>query len=567
MQDHGGYAMSLVQNTFSIYPSANYRLSQQKVLQSMSFLSSGKKLTRPGDGPAEFGIAQNFRYQINNSSEAMLNIQNARGMIASASSWLQNTQEILTRMGELATAAADGSKNQGDRENLDLEFQQLKNEIARIASDAKYNGVQVAGRDAILTFDKEENTFRFAQPDGSQQYTLPKAILSGISSVNGIDYKFSSTQPYTLSGDGCFVFYIDDDAALNRYEINTGVVTHGQSALTAAKSGLEVDNTGRLWYLTENTGGSAYTLRLQDVEAWETDTTPIDAASIEDIQLQEFKVYNERIYYYDTEDQFVSRNLLDINDKKVLFDNTTASVPINTNTGKFAFSESGQLVVDEIDGEPGVLRVTNLNTGKFARVEVGESAEITQVRMSADGNRVVYLDTADQSIRSFDIHPGEQPEIINALPNTLMQNVDGYAGVSLDGVAHRSNFLLQNGPNYNQSSVVNGGDVRLYTLGLLNSDIKTIESADSSLSQISQALDRVSLQMAKIGSQDSRLGYTYLSLDEYQANISNSESLLRDVNVAEETSKLAMHQLLNEINLSLLQKASQLPRVALRLLQ
>ena len=557
--------MSVIRNALSIYPALNYRKSQQSLLTSMARLSSGKKITQPGDAPAEFGIAENFKYQIQGSEQAMLNIQNTQGMIDTSDSWLQATQDILRRMSELSISAVDGSKTDGDRANLDLEYQQLKKEIARIADEAQYNGIQIAGRDNILTFDRGEKTFRFSQIDGTQQYTLPNYVLSGLSSVNAVNYNFSSTNEYSLSEDGRYIFYIDSNDQLSRYEINTGLLLASGNVASVSAMALEVDNTGRLWYLTpiSDTVSTVYSLKLQDINSWTSAQGSINAEAINNITSKDFKIYNDRIYYYSSTNNFTSRSILEVGDEKVLLHNSSLDTQINV-SGIFAFDESGRFTVDEM--EPGVLRVMNLKTSLWTQVDLGDSVDITNVALSSDSNEIVYTDANSKSIRLIKIATGDQPTVVNSSPFTIAESLSGFAGVSLDGGAHRSNFVVQNGPDYDQFSHVVGGDVRLYTLGLLDGNVKTIKAGSKSIELVADAINKVSLQRSKLGSEQSRLTYTYKALGEYSSNISAATSLITDVNFAEESAKLSVAQMANQINISLMQRSSQLSQVALQLL-
>lgn len=557
--------MSVIRNALSIYPALNYRKSQQSLLTSMARLSSGKKITQPGDASAEFGIAENFKYQIQGSEQAMLNIQNTQGMIDTSDSWLQATQDILRRMSELSISAVDGSKTDGDRANLDLEYQQLKKEIARIADEAQYNGIQIAGRDNILTFDRGEKTFRFSQIDGTQQYTLPNYVLSGLSSVNAVNYNFSSTNEYSLSEDGRYIFYIDSNDQLSRYEINTGLLLASGNVASVSAMALEVDNTGRLWYLTpiSDTVSTVYSLKLQDINSWTSAQGSINAEAINNITSKDFKIYNDRIYYYSSTNNFTSRSILEVGDEKVLLHNSSLDTQINV-SGIFAFDESGRFTVDEM--EPGVLRVMNLKTSLWTQVDLGDSVDITNVALSSDSNEIVYTDANSKSIRLIKIATGDQPTVVNSSPFTIAESLSGFAGVSLDGGAHRSNFVVQNGPDYDQFSHVVGGDVRLYTLGLLDGNVKTIKAGSKSIELVADAINKVSLQRSKLGSEQSRLTYTYKALGEYSSNISAATSLITDVNFAEESAKLSVAQMANQINISLMQRSSQLSQVALQLL-
>ena len=92
------------------------RQAADALYTSMGKLSSGERISRPGDAPADFGISEMLRYQIRNSNEAKRNIENARNMLSSADTWMQATSDILSRMAELSISAVDSSKSLQDRD-------------------------------------------------------------------------------------------------------------------------------------------------------------------------------------------------------------------------------------------------------------------------------------------------------------------------------------------------------------------------------------------------------------------------------------------------------------------
>jgi flagellin len=121
----------------------NYTQNVASMRSSMEKMSSGLRINSPGDDPAGLAISERMRTQIRNSSMAAQNIQNKLGYIQTADSWLQKIHDILGRMGELSVAANDGTKTDDDRANLQEEFQQMQQEIARITTGdtaaGKYN--------------------------------------------------------------------------------------------------------------------------------------------------------------------------------------------------------------------------------------------------------------------------------------------------------------------------------------------------------------------------------------------------------------------------------------------
>ena len=118
----------------------NYASSVQNMRDSMGKLSSGLRINTAADDPAGLAMSERMRAQIRGSSMAAQNIQNAQAYMRTADSWMQKIHDMLHRMNELAVSANDGTKTQVDRDNLQVEFEQMQEEITRITSGALARG-------------------------------------------------------------------------------------------------------------------------------------------------------------------------------------------------------------------------------------------------------------------------------------------------------------------------------------------------------------------------------------------------------------------------------------------
>jgi flagellin len=94
----------------------------------------------------------------------------------------------------------------------------------------------------------------------------------------------------------------------------------------------------------------------------------------------------------------------------------------------------------------------------------------------------------------------------------------------------------------------------------------TASTSLAALSTIDNALQTISTQRAKYGASMNRLQVTTDAIQTMRVNLSASNSRIRDVDVAEETSKLASTQVIAQAGVSVLAQANQLPQMALRLL-
>ncbi|MCB1135394.1 MAG: flagellin [Chlamydiia bacterium] len=528
---------------------------------SMRRLSSGHRITGPGDAPADYGIAENLQYQIRNSQTAQRNLEDARNYLHTADAWLQSSHDILHRMAELATSAGDGSKGQDDLHALETEFEQLKEELRRIASQASFNGVNVAGRDQMLAYDQDRETFFFSQLDGGEAYYLEHKVASGIQGNNAADFLYDPAKAFTKSADGRYVFYVDSNDNLVKFDIEAGNLT--RDTVDSEDKGVEVDNQGRLWYASETAAGSGvYALAQMNVDTWTQDTTLISSSDITDMGSKEFKIYENRIYYLDSSDNVVSRSLTEPGEVKIEMASTEHS--FTTTLGQFAISADGLYVADV--SAAGIVRVTNLETQVGNTINVGAAVTIADLTFSSDGGEILFTDSATGNIHRLELRLGDTPTFGSSLRLHLATGASGFSGLSLDGGSHRARIRLQQGPDGGQVSFLSAGDVRLQALGLSRIKMGDPDSAKAALKAVQQATHRVGLQRSTIGGQLSRLEKAHTAMGAYIDNVSMAESSLRDADMARDSSEMAAWQVQQQASLAIMAQANVQSQNVLRLL-
>ena len=97
-------------------------------------------------------------------------------------------------------------------------------------------------------------------------------------------------------------------------------------------------------------------------------------------------------------------------------------------------------------------------------------------------------------------------------------------------------------------------------------DGRTRDNATSLITAIDNALGSISSSRATLGAAQNRLQHTIANLGTTSENLSASNSRIRDVDVATESSNMAKNQVLEQAGVSVLAQANQLPQLALKLL-
>jgi flagellin len=131
----------------------NVNTSMGKTLEK---LSSGLRINRAGDDAAGLAISEKMRGQIKGLDMAVKNSQDAISLIQTAEGALTETHSILQRMRELAVQAASDTNINVDREQIQAEIDQLREEIDRIARTTEFNTMKL--------LDGKLESFR-AKPD------------------------------------------------------------------------------------------------------------------------------------------------------------------------------------------------------------------------------------------------------------------------------------------------------------------------------------------------------------------------------------------------------------------
>ncbi|MFC2150734.1 flagellin [Calditrichota bacterium] len=132
---------TIVHNILSMNSQRAIYRTQMKMDQAVQRLSTGLRINHAWDDPAGLAVSERFRAQISSMQEAERNANYNMNLLATAEGALSSIDDILIRMRALSIEASNGTLIDEDRQTLDLEFQQLKSEITRIANSANYAGV------------------------------------------------------------------------------------------------------------------------------------------------------------------------------------------------------------------------------------------------------------------------------------------------------------------------------------------------------------------------------------------------------------------------------------------
>ena len=126
--------------------------------KNMEKLSSGQRINRAGDDASGLAVSEKMRAQIRGLNQASENASNGISFIQTTEGYLQETEDIVQRIRELAVQSSNGIYTEEDRMQIQVEVSQLVSEVDRIASQAQFNGMNML-------------TGRFAKPTGENTVT------------------------------------------------------------------------------------------------------------------------------------------------------------------------------------------------------------------------------------------------------------------------------------------------------------------------------------------------------------------------------------------------------------
>ena len=144
--------MVINSNISSITAQRHLANSRAEMEQAMERLSSGKRINSAMDDAAGLTIAHSLDAKVTSLNQAARNANDGISLINLAEGALDQVSKMLTRMRELAIQSINGTYSDTDTDNLHSEYLALSNEITRIATNTKFNGVSVIGASATITF-------------------------------------------------------------------------------------------------------------------------------------------------------------------------------------------------------------------------------------------------------------------------------------------------------------------------------------------------------------------------------------------------------------------------------
>ncbi|MCK9226049.1 MAG: hypothetical protein M0Q02_13320, partial [Candidatus Muirbacterium halophilum] len=136
-------------NHSSIFSRRILNINKSSNTNSLQKLSSGLRINRAGDDAAGLAVSEKMRGQISGLDQAHTNVQDAISMVQSAEGVLEVANSIIVRMRQLAIQSANDNYTNRDRIEIQRELDQLVDQIDRVANYTEFNNKVLLNGDTI----------------------------------------------------------------------------------------------------------------------------------------------------------------------------------------------------------------------------------------------------------------------------------------------------------------------------------------------------------------------------------------------------------------------------------
>jgi flagellin len=203
--------MRINENMSAVIANKQLLKTEKNLAASIERLSSGYKINKPGDNPAGMAISNKMKAQIDALDQAESNVSDAVSVMQIADGALNEVSSVLQRIRELAVQAANDTNSYEDKQSIQAEIDQLKEEVDRISTDTEYN------QKSLL--DGSSDTRVYAQPKAATRINVSDTVTTGDYMLNIESAGEQATADLSIdglfAGDTLDAAYSDTSISLN----------------------------------------------------------------------------------------------------------------------------------------------------------------------------------------------------------------------------------------------------------------------------------------------------------------------------------------------------------------
>jgi len=506
--------ISLQTNITSLIAQQNLNTNQSFEGSTIQQLTSGYRINSSGDDAAGLAVANQYRSDIAELTQGVLNANNGVSNLQIIDGGLGNISQMLDRMKTLATESASGTFT-GSRSTLNTEYQSLITEITRQASNINLNsgGVYNTNLNVYIGGGRTSNQ------SGSSQINVD---LSGAASaVDAGSLGLSSTS--VLGGGTDF----------------TGNTVANLS------------NPNVVFNQTAGVGNTQFVINYADASGTvQTKTVTVNASA-----------------GGESGTQFVS----DLNSALTGAGISGIAAQIGTN-GKLQFTGGGLLQVQATttnlsnSSDPVTSGTSLLNGGNY------QTAPGAFTAFTGNETQTLTL-TAGGTNYAVNLTAAAAPDIATTVTsiNTQLANSGIYAvqtdatHIALEGAGA---FTVSTGAHAGTGA----GSLFQATAGAVavtapSTSATSTGNALNAITAITSAVQALGLVQGKVGAGENQLNYAINLAQSQITSFTGAQSAIRDANVAAEAANLSKAQVLQQASVAALVQANAMPQAVLALLK
>ena len=530
----------------------NMGINNTNSAKSMEKLSSGLRINRAGDDAAGLAISEKMRGQIRGLDQASRNAQDGISLIQTAEGALNETHSILQRMRELSVQSAnDTNVNELDRESIQNEFIQLKEEIDRIGNTTEFN------TQSLLKGDGGKNLEGIniaasslgSLSGGTDRTTTEASVTLQV----GTAAAGTNAASITINGQTLTVtFGANNDAGKESHKVY-GVSSGGSQ--TSAKINIDADQT---------TGETASDLRdafqaMIDAND-ELKGNYVVSGSGDNVVISAVKGGQFEGSKGDMT-AFTAAEVATSGDAGTASKGTTTAA---VQASKTLTMPSNAEVAAGLEGKGITINGVTLefyDATKGAYKGEAQGIDIGGITTKADlVNAIVAQAKIDGVILSNDTNDLKVTASVGGKAGNNISTADG--GIQKDFEAE-----FQIGANEGQSMKIKIKDMRADALGISDVNLANKSDAKAAITTINDSINKVSNQRSELGAFQNRLEHTIANLNNSSENLQAAESRVRDVDMAKEMMTFSKNNILNQAAQAMLAQANQQPQQVLQLLR
>lgn len=179
--------MRINHNIIAVNNHRNMTLNNTAVGKNMEKLSSGLRINRAADDAAGLAVSEKMRGQIRGLEQAQRNVQDGISFVQTAEGAMNEVSAMLTRMKELNVQKLNGTYSTTDKANINEELKALGQQIDKIMSDTKFNGIQITAGASIQSDDASQtitiasiDTTKFVGLDDTKNLTAIETAIEAV---------------------------------------------------------------------------------------------------------------------------------------------------------------------------------------------------------------------------------------------------------------------------------------------------------------------------------------------------------------------------------------------------